>query len=169
MKFSQRIGKSPASSEIQRESMDEALRAQLWNVFRVFFADEIMKEANRTISGRVSELPKSNRFFLRLWHQFFKPPTDTIPIYADRAIEKIRDWYMSAQWYEVYDFVEFVAHDPRTDAMGEFGGTCNSVLEKQNSAYRFIAGQLAPVTDEVQIDGVNHAIESTAKLGLTVC
>lgn len=51
-------------------------------------------------------------FCAALWHDYFKRPTDEIPDLVTRTIEEIRKYFFNCNWYEVYDFVEFVAHRP---------------------------------------------------------
>ena len=46
MRFSQRIGKTPVSKEIQLEHIDDELKNQLWNLVKIFYLDKLEKRAD---------------------------------------------------------------------------------------------------------------------------
>jgi|GEM_PF-117793 len=45
----------------------------------------------------------------------------------------------------------------------DFEKGCNKILEREFSAYRFINGKLAPITNEVEIKGITDALDETGK------
>lgn len=107
MRFSERQGFKRVREILQTDSIDEGLRSRLWNVFM-----------HRCINAADSEyLYRTGKnafrtFCAALWHDYFKRPTDEIPDLVTRTIEEIRKYFFNCNWYEVYDFVEFVAHRP---------------------------------------------------------
>lgn len=63
------------------------------------------------------------------------------------------------EWYEVYDFIEFVAnHVDHGDTSINFIEACNTVLKRELSAYRFVEKKLVPVTSEQEIAEINEAL-----------
>jgi hypothetical protein len=105
-------------------------------------------------------------FCQRLYHNYFKLPLDTIPGDWREVFSKLRKYHFSCEWYEVYDLIEFVAHSfshPKFKDK-EFIRACNDVLESEMSAYRFIDGKVAPITDRREIE----QIESAAGIGGSV-
>ena len=61
-------------------------------------------------------------------------------------------------WYEIYDFVEFVATNGPSESRQIFIEMANTYLERENSAYRFVNGQIAEITSAEEIDEVEGAV-----------
>jgi hypothetical protein len=159
MRFSQRIGKVPAIKTIQIESLDIELRNGLWNAFTIYFLDQIEKYS------RYSGETEFDIFCKVLWLHFYKLPIDSISGHHYDSENYIRDRFFKFQWFEVYDFLEFIANlnaqhirqfDP--DRFKEF---CNTILEKENSGYRFIDDNLAPITNSTEINEIEEAINKS--------
>src|SRR5260370_17688874 len=97
MTFSERQGLKPIRQVSQTNSMDEALRSRLWNVLESSFPSY-----HEGYKFSYSD----NRLLLqlcrRVWHEYFKHPTDTIPEWPYKAIKQIRDYFFHCEWYEVY-------------------------------------------------------------------
>jgi hypothetical protein len=158
-RFSERKGLKKARTEIQVNSMDEALRNRLWNVLDYYYWRRCSLEYDE-ITGEMGS------FLNKLWHNYFKEPVDTISDYGswEEALENIRERYFELQWFEVYDFLEFVADNfPDEDANQRFTKTCNDVLEKELSAYRFVGGLITQVTSETEISTIEESLESPLK------
>ena len=97
----------------------------------------------------------------KLWNNFFKLPIDSIPTYWWQIHDKIREIYSSLEWYEVYDFIEFIANnypDPKINE--EFIEECNKVLEEELSGYRFVGRKITPITAEEEISEIEQALKS---------
>jgi hypothetical protein len=61
---------------------------------------------------------------------------------------------------EVYDFVEFIANNHPVDTYrDQFIQSCNAVLEKEVSAYRFVNGVITRITGQVEINEIDLALE----------
>jgi len=101
MRFSQRIGKKPTMKEIQLESMDTELKNGLWNVIKMSCLDSLGLHPSPYISDYQS-------FSENLWHNFYKLPVDEIPKNAFDREYYIRRRFFNNEWYEVYDFIEFI-------------------------------------------------------------
>jgi len=157
--FSERKGLKKAKTEIQINSMDEALKNRLWNVLDYYYWSQ---------GGYPSDDIKSNmRSFLnKLWHNHFKEPVDSISDSGswEEALDGIRERYFSRQWFEVYDFLEFIASNfPDKDANQRFMKTCNDVLKEELSAYRFVGELITQVTSETEISAIEESLESPFK------
>ena len=64
------------------------------------------------------------------------------------------EWYLKASWDEVYDVLEFL--------LGETGDErhvkdANTMLSREGSAYRFVAGAIAPITSKEELSEVEAA------------
>lgn|GEM_PF-1640553 len=99
MRFSERMGKKKPKCNIQLDSMDSYLRTGLWNVI---YEHILKKMLDRLISKFWRD------FFTKVYDKFFKQPTDQIPWgSSDQVRAQVRGWFFKAEWYEVYDFLEF--------------------------------------------------------------
>ena len=137
MRFSQRIGKQPIKTTFQVEGVDQELRNGLWDAVTLCFWTKA-GEHYRHIS--LSPLLPT---FQRLWHNFYKLPVDTVPVDPMSAIGFIRERYFKAEWYHIYDFHEFLAAEDTSQVdVDAFIRFCNTVLERELSAYRFVGGRV---------------------------
>jgi len=158
-RFSERIGKVSPRSAIQIEAMDVPLRNAIWNAVDVLVFGGLSGWINDEWQWRLCQA---------IWIEFFRLPVDEIDAYWSRTKQKIRVWFFSAQWYEVYDFVEFLGEfytaqlpDPWVD---RFMFAITAALEREMSGYRFVAGELAPMTNEQEIAAIESALANTSQL-----
>ena len=166
MKFSERRGiKSPKVAQI--ESIDDDLRNGLWNAltesywnlyheFDIYGAPQPYGESPYGVR-------RSNLWYLirALWIDYFRDPIDEIDDYWRDCRKHIRDYFFDAQWWEVYDFVEFIANttqEKETSVEEGFINNCNYHLQRENSAYRFVSGEIVEITSKEEIESVESAI-----------
>jgi AbiJ N-terminal domain 4 len=161
MRFSQRIGKTPTAKLVQRESIDEELRNSLWSSLTVIYWNSYRAPGNDYMN-RNDYVQGSNleHLVLRLWLHFFKQPIDTVDEYWEHCLDRLRKRYFKAPWYEVLDFVEFVAENGPEDAKKPFIEMSNTFLERENSAYRFVNETITEITSQAEIDEVETAIQA---------
>ena len=93
--FSQRKGFKPVAEVLQIDSMNSELRNSLWNVLDI----EIWS------ADRFDSL---DPFCEALWFKFFKKPLDSRPRGNYPILLEIREYFFVCEWFEVYDFLEFV-------------------------------------------------------------
>lgn len=159
MLFSQRHGYKPVKSVIQADSMDNDLRNGLWNALHMFYWSK---------AGHTQFLKDDSEIYsliYALWRDYFKEPIDTIPYNWEGAYTYIRGRFFGYDWFEVYDFVEFIAKNYVRNSTNEyFMRYANSILEREMSGWRFIGGEIAPVTSEEEIAEIEKALESTSSL-----
>lgn len=154
MLFSQRRGLKPVKSVIQTDSMDEDLRNSLWNCLHNAYWIRVT-----AINSSYSN-PDIVSLFNRIWAGYFKYPLDTLRDMHLATYGIIRDYFFKCEWYEVYDFVEFVAHNyPKEELNENFMNLCNSFLEQELSAYRFVGGKITQITSEEEISEIDEALQ----------
>lgn len=159
MRFSQRIGKTPALKLVQRESMDEDLRNSLWSVL-TFIYWETYRNPGDSMYGRSDYVRGSNMedLIIPMWLHYFKMPIDTIDEYWEHCLDKLRSHFFKLRWHGVFDFIEFVADYSPENKKKPFTEACNTFLERENSAYRFVGGQITEITSQSEIQEVEDAI-----------
>lgn len=149
MKFSQRIGKTSIRDMIQVDGMDYDLRVGIWNVIY----DHFLRNIEDTYVN-FSSIPL-------LWIDFFKMPLDYI--YTNNTTQFrffrkwFKDWYDAAEWFEIYDLLEYISsfeYKQNFDIMIE---STNSILEKEMSAYRILKGSVTKITDELELSAIENA------------
>jgi len=155
--FAQRYGYIPLEKSFQRESVDEKLRTQLWNVLKVSVWDlfDSYNESYHDASKRINYLVN------RLWFHYFNNDLDLLPHFKSgrkSAYEYIKEHFFSCQWFELYEFLEFLAEDPSHLLNSESRAWVNQILEKHNAAYRFVGKLIVEVTDQNEINSIESGL-----------
>lgn len=159
--FSQRKGFKRVRTEIQIESMDNALRNGLWNALTSYHFDydhQVLPSKDRALGMLIWEI----------WQSYFKLPVDPMRNSWTEAYRFMKHNFMDCEWYEVYDFLEFVVDHYSVEIANpgfntKFMKYCNSVLERELSAYRFIGGRITEITSREEIAEVEEALEIPLK------
>ena len=162
MKFSQRLGITPAGKAVQIETMDDDLRNSLWSLLQAFYWDKFNRTMYDVVGNRKDHISGSNlnSLFNSFWLYFFKKPIDTIPLFfygGDGGLAVLREYFFKTEWYGVYDFVEFVSQYLRD----EFIVACNKFMEKENSGYRFVEGKIIEISSQDEIFEIEEAIKKS--------
>ena len=158
MNFSQRYGYMPVREVIQLESIDEPLRNGLWSLLKIHCWDD-------STSYHTDSNELIYRLCSKLWFQYFKYPLDMLSNEYEVVLKKIRGYFFSCDWNEIYDFMEFVANNyERSNFREQFVSDCNELLEKEMSAYRFLDGMITRITEEQEVKGVDQAIANSGDL-----
>ncbi len=155
--FSQRKGITPLTKEFQRESMDIELRNRLWNVLKVTVWDKYLDRGfgEKTVTILLDAI----------WSSYFKYPLDTRPVFHDMYAEGrsaygiCRKYFFDAEWYEAYDFIEFIIKRIPSFWTNDFRGYCNGILEQENAAYRILDNEVVEITDETELATIEDALE----------
>jgi len=158
MRFSQRAGLTPATKLAQRESIDDDLRSSLWNLLSLFYWDKYEPPGGTYDTTDYVRDSSLYPLVLPLWLHYFKKPLDTIEEFWEDCYKQLRKYFFEAQWYEVYDFVEFVANYGHESQKAKFIELANSYLERENSAYRFVSDKITEITSKEEIDSVEEAL-----------
>lgn len=158
MRFSERYKYKTARETIQVDSISPDLRISLWNLLKLHVWDHA--HFSRIDNGTYLSSGNADLQLLctRLWFDYFKRPLDTLNDEWSAVLVDLRKYFFDCPWYEAYDLIEFIASNfpyPRPEYFIE---ACNRVLEREVSAYRFVGGLITRVTDEVEIDAIDHAL-----------
>lgn len=132
--------------------MDDELRNGLWQACNEFYIKPHYREYGydeqfRTIVGRI-------------YVDFFKRTSDSIPWGHEAGTRAIRDWFFSAQWWEVYNFLEFLisAFD-----VPPFVERVSFFLEREKSGYRILQDRFVAITDKIELSAVSDAANLGSK------
>jgi hypothetical protein len=157
--FSQRKGLKPINSIMQVDSMDQDLRTGLWNGLQLFYWETASDVYH------LSDSPDLSLLIYFIWRDLFKRPVDEVPQEWHHAHLELKHWFFDRAWYEVYDFIEFVADtSPQGFDTEGFISFCNSILKREMSAYRFVGGVVTQLTSDQEIAEVEQAINAPAAL-----
>lgn len=155
-RFSERVG--AVRVEIQIASMNERLRNALWNFIR-----SILPGAR---TGPLYEVVHM------ITVGVLKKPIDDI---NRRWPAAPRDWlfdqYKNMSWAEVYELLEFVVKNAHGVSVGrykteELTPVVNQLLEEEHAAYRFVGGELTPMTNPAEIAEIEAALAKARATGL---
>lgn len=167
MRFSERAGYRVPETSLQMESMDSRLRNRLWtNFIETFFFERFaFLDHNET----------HHLIFYNIWDDFLGVTLETMHLSTSANIEKLRRWYDSTEWHQVYDFVEYCAALSSASNTSEawkkvkalscaYIEAVNFTLEKERSAYRLIDSAIVAITEKHEISEIEktqHSKESS--------
>ena len=167
MKFSDRVGVTKPEDVVQVNSINEDLRTSLWNVLTACYWDKFDKNKydGSGYGGRLDYISASNLsgLFNHLWLSYFKKPIDKMPLYffdSDGGLSVLRDYFFGSEWYEVYNFLEFICDFGPSDFRSKFVKTSNFILEREKSGYRFVDGKLIEISSVEEVAEIVNAIEN---------
>lgn len=160
MPFSQRKGLKPVSAIIQADSMSADLRNSLWNALNVALWSStgfVWKQYGEADIEPLSRV---------LWFKYFKKPIDSRPDGNQGILAEIRSYFFGCQWFEVYDFLEFVV-DYYERSIPELPKLVNRILERELSAFRFISGHFTDITDIQELAMLDDSLKDSQFAGAT--
>lgn len=159
VRFSERYGFKSVREVIQVDSMDDALRSGVWSIIKMHVWDHVErpKYGYNLVDGHnhyVVDLLK------KLWLNYFKYPLDTLGDSWATVQPGLRKHFFGCQWYEVYDFVEFIATAYARRGFKEpFIADCNSLFAREVSAYRFVDDIVVRITTDAEIQAIERALD----------
>ncbi len=149
--FSEKYGYKPEKT-IQHECMSDELRRRIWNLFsqtEIKAGGLVSKRLSQTMNGEptIEEQIVDRMGFL------IDPTTKDLSAEAQLKSNILRFF----SWFEVYDFVDihlsFLAKADRTKRIKQY----NNLLEQEKAGYRIVAGEVAPITNESEIQTIEQA------------
>lgn len=164
MSFSERYGHKPIKEIIQIESMDEPLRNGLWSLLQVHCWNHVRPSSGIYGGYYLNDYGNEEIQSLcqRLWFNYFKKPLDQLSNDWSKVLAQLREYFFECKWYESYDFIEFVCNNyDRYQFKDLFMKSCNQLLEKEMSGYRFINGVITKITEEQELAEIEQAIETS--------
>lgn len=159
MRFSERHGFVAPRSILQIDDMDDELRTSLWNVVQEIIWDSHQSRSHYSYTTHSSLYDLIKRY----WRDFFKIPVNDIPEYIQNMVQAAREWFFNAEWYEVYDFMEFTASIWEV-SRGRFVDAANAVLEREVSGYRLVDNKVVPITSKEELSAIEEALQETESL-----
>lgn len=160
MRFSQRKGFKPIKSVLQVDGVDMDLRNSLWNTIDAGF----WKCFGSYYDHSGSTADEVRALVRGMWADYFKAPTDLLSPKWSEVYLGLRKHYFSCEWYEVYDFIEYIAENFNFEyefshLNPKFVSYCNSILEREMSAYRLVGKKITQITDEEEIAEIEEALK----------
>jgi len=157
VRFSERSGYRKVREIVQIDSVDEQLKNALWSLLKIHVWDHVHYRYGGYYLSHNEEI---KALCERLWFSFFKKPLDTLDNNWSKVRAFLRTHFFNCPWYEVYDFIEFVANNySRYQFKDRFLQSCNAVLEKEMSAYRFVNGLITRITEQQEVEEMELALE----------
>lgn len=147
MRFSERMGIVKASNIIQKDDMNDDLRTDLWNTLYLFVNENL--SADRM------------NFCKEICTDFLKIPVDEFKY--SKLMDNIKHFIYNKSWSYVYDIIEFVANASCSLCLrgrNDFIEKINQMLERNNSAYRFVGNEIAPLINNTEIKEIETAQEN---------
>ncbi len=148
-RFSERNKYVVVDEALQLEAISPHLRTRLWNsVSPIVFKTSVepWEDFDSQESG------DRERFFA-FWTESQREMIDDVPEDPQQFVKTIRKWYDDAEWYEVYDFVEYwckvCGH--------QLVGLVNQALGAEGSGYRIVDGEVLPITSAEEIGEIERA------------
>jgi hypothetical protein len=152
--FSERYGYESARAVAQIESMDGPLRNGLWNCVY----DLLMRFRGAKVHLYQSPL---NIIGGNLWRNFYRLPADEMPSRDDPFFSEVKERFMSATWFTIYDLVEYFGHHGLYNAE-DFEACCNVVMKREMAGYTIIDHKVTPIVDEQELREVAEALEKSS-------
>lgn len=159
--FSQRFGYAQPCLDLQDTDLPETLLNGLWDtVYLSFFQNiaeyDIIGDQVR-VNDDFENLTKS------IWFHFFRKPIDTRSSNAKFAVSQIRKFFFGASFFQVYDFLEYLAQCEieyflRNDGGANFAQYCNRVFERERAAFRFAGTTLVKITNELELESIEKSM-----------
>jgi hypothetical protein len=164
MQFSQRYGYKSVREIVQIDSIDEPLLNSLWSILKINAWDHVRYSTGIYGGYYLSDVPNREIATLcnMLWLNFFKKPLDRLDNDWEKVHSELRQYFFKAKWFEIYDFIEFVANNYQRHRFKDtFIAYCNIALEKEVSAYRFVNGLISKITEQHELDEIEQALNHT--------
>ena len=163
MRFSQRLELVPAAKLAQRESIDDDLKNSLWNLLTIVYWQQMNAAVVEEFTGHHRLAGSALQVLtISIWLHHFKEPIDLMEKHWEPCLEKLRKFFFTAKWFEVYDFIEFIAEHGPSESKQKFIKGVNMFLERENSAYRFVDDRIAEIASAEEINEVEIATEGAA-------
>lgn len=132
--------------------MDADLRNSLWNcIYAALPGDDL------PFVG-VKDWP----LFRMMWADFLKLPLNSMESEIAAYYFRLTKIYDSWEWYQVYEFVEFLLSVEPKRFDKAFVEACNGVLEREHAQYRIVNRQVVEIVDATEIEAIETAIQASA-------
>ena len=149
--FSERYGYKKIDIDMLKNYLPKQIKTRIWNVFyKSFFQDidtiYILKNINKKIEVIITK--------------FFKLDLSGIFRMSGRHIvDRIKKLFFSLEWYEVYDFIEFVLNEPLFEFFKQsVKEKINKILKEEKVPYCIVEQRVIPQISEEEIKEIEKVI-----------
>ena len=155
--FSDRIGITNLDLKIQYDYITKELRNSLWNAFDLYYLAE-SKSHRDNYALKDSYLYK---LAINLSMYYFKVPVDNLPYFEDKFLSGIREYFLTTEWFNVYNFLEFCYEYIEASGVDKVKYTefTNALLKAELSGYRIVGDNFAPIIHEEEIKSINDSLK----------
>ena len=148
--FSERNNLAP-DKIIQLHEVELPLLNRLWNVF---YSREYISDWDLDLGG-IGKTETLLDAFGRTYH-YPNNKHDT-----SWNIDRLREYLIDAEWYEIYDFVErYISMFPDSSERKALQKEFNTVLEEEKSGYRIIKGLVVPITNPAELESLQKSMST---------
>ena len=141
---------------IQFESVNETLRNRIWNLFYMSDIQRGGLSSKRVQKAFTGQPPIEDLVMDKLGFTLAVAEVK----FENKKLKFLQEHLLKCPWNEVYEFVEAhvasVDEEDRTQRMQEY----NVLFESEKSGYRFLNGELAPITNQEEIATFEKAGET---------
>ena len=125
MRFSDRIGLTKPNQFIQYDSMNKPLRNHLWNALHMFY----WSKSSHSYMIYFGERNRIAYLLEDIWNRYFNYKIDNLSNKVNDNIKVISDYFSECNWYEVYNFLEFVLEekDKADELYGLLKASCSNM------------------------------------------
>lgn len=161
--FSQRLGLKPVKSIIQKDSVDDELRNQLWNLLYIYYLEHSQ--------NHLYDLePRYKNLLTRIWVRYFKARIDEMSNNGSQVVYKAKEYFLKSDWNEMFDLLEFIPNNYfegenksiTNDINQSFFKHANDTLKHNLSAYRFVDGLLTEIVSEEEVSSIQQALTDSS-------
>lgn len=122
----------------QLEEMGSELKNQIFNEIYTTISNFVSFDV-----GGYNDINYVGKNAHKIWTNFFNKKISTLPE-AQNFLQEFENLYNTLQWYEIYDFIEFLISIKNETLIPKF----NQIFEKNNSPYRFINKIIQPISSD---------------------
>lgn len=160
LSFSQRYGHKEVRDVFQTQGIDEELMNGIWNALQVTCFSGNYNLINYYVGVRNDQ--RLIDLCRMLWGDYFKKRLHEFPKRWESFEKELEEYFFKkANWYEIYDLIEFISNTLRGDNYKGYKIEINTVLEKEMSGFRLIDKKITPIVDEVEIQSIDEAINNS--------
>jgi hypothetical protein len=160
--FSQRYFKTEVQVSLQIDSMSLSLKTRIWNTFV-----EHTQYKNRKWGYNKNDFNYTlYDLTVALFGQFFVKTLSNNQdffLYSNfnQRYTEIIQYFNQLSWNQIYDFIEFVIQHCPENLKHNYIDACNKALSIEQSGYRIINCRITPITDKMEIESIETAINKT--------
>lgn len=168
--FLQRMGHKPMQKALQIDTLDDELRAGIWNLLtKALWERWEPRPRGYEMYSRNADAVEVEHLVERLWASHFGEPIDTMPEFKERygraesAYERLRTVILTGPPLQALDLLDAIVRFSREAWRENLCKALNFIFIQQSCGYRFVDQLLVPVTAPAEIEAIETALEKSTK------